>query len=287
MTFPGLGSKGLFNTFTVERGLIVGVGSDIGKAIALDWIERGIEVVGTYRRRSSLDERLTNKLSSCFFCDVSDLQSIGQLISTITLQTLHWNYLVICTGTMEPMGRFQGVSIDSWCKSIEVNLLATMRLIHGLLPMRQNTGDKLPLVILFAGGGTNSAPTKVSSYTLSKIALIKAVELLDAEIPDTKFTIIGPGWVKTKIHQETLRAYESVSEAARETERRLRENDFVPMDRVIQCISWLMSADRNIIGGRNFSVAHDKWFDAAFTQQLAADRTIYKLRRATAQQEVS
>ena len=41
------------------------------------------------------------------------------------------------------------------------------------------------------------------AYTLSKIASIKAVELLDAE-KDTKFTILGPGWVKTKIHKSTI-----------------------------------------------------------------------------------
>ena len=29
-------------------------------------------------------------------------------------------------------------------------------------------------------------------------------ELLDAEIHDTAFTILGPGWVNTKIHQSTL-----------------------------------------------------------------------------------
>ena len=36
------------------------------------------------------------------------------------------------------------------------------------------------------------------AYTLSKIASIKAVELLDAEVKDTKFTILGPGGLRLK-----------------------------------------------------------------------------------------
>ena len=30
-------------------------------------------------------------------------------------------------------------------------------------------------------------------------------ELLDHEMIDTKVVILGPGWVKTKMHQETLK----------------------------------------------------------------------------------
>ena len=31
-------------------------------------------------------------------------------------------------------------------------------------------------------------------------------ELLDAEVPDVKFVILGPGWVRTKIHDAVLQA---------------------------------------------------------------------------------
>ena len=47
-------------------------------------------------------------------------------------------------------------------------------------------------VIFFAGGGTNSATPAYSAQTLGKIALIKAVELLNDEIEDVKFFILGP-----------------------------------------------------------------------------------------------
>ena len=53
-------------------------------------------------------------------------------------------------------------------------------------------------VITFSGSGTNGTADHLSGYTCGKIALIKAMELLDSEIEDVKFSCIGPGWVKPK-----------------------------------------------------------------------------------------
>ena len=57
-----------------------------------------------------------------------------------------------------------------------------------------------------AGGGTNSAFKFYSAYCISKIALIKMCELIDAEDPKIKIQILGPGFVKTKTHLETIKA---------------------------------------------------------------------------------
>ena len=83
-------------------------------------------------------------------------------------------------------------------------------------------------MITFAGGGTNSAPRYNSSYVSSKIALTKSMELLDAEYEDTRFSILGPGWVKTKIHTEMLDASDDMKCEKLETSKRLSENNFVP-----------------------------------------------------------
>ena len=81
-----------------------------------------------------------------------------------------------------------------------------MRFIHGLLPNRNLDKASIPSVLMFAGPGTNNAPKDYSALTISKIALIKMVELFDAEIIDTSFSILGPGWVKTKFHDSTIQS---------------------------------------------------------------------------------
>jgi NAD(P)-dependent dehydrogenase (short-subunit alcohol dehydrogenase family) len=151
--------------------------------------------------------------------------------------------------------------------------------VHGILPLKRDHSDLLPTVIFFAGGGTNSAPINFSAYTLSKIALIKAVELLDAEHQGLCFTIIGPGWVKTKIHSETLRAGKASGQAHKETSRRLELGEFTPMSQVIDCCDWLLNSSKDVIGGRNFSVVHDPWGNDYLNKTLRDNPDMYKLRR--------
>ncbi len=259
-------------------GIVVGASSDIGLAIVQDWLHRELKVLGTFRSNSPKLEELRLGLCALEECDFLKPESINKFITTVTELEFNWDYLVICPGTMEPLGLFESVDINAWCSGIEVNFLATMRVIHGLLPLRSR--KRPPLVLLFAGGGTNGAPVAVSAYTVAKIAMVKAIELLDAEISDVRFTIIGPGWVKTKIHEETLRATSVVPLAAEETVRRLKVDDFNPMSQVVNCVAWAMEAPKSLVGGRNFSVAHDEWGTLSLEHELLADTDMYKLRRA-------
>jgi short-subunit dehydrogenase len=179
---------------------------------------------------------------------------------------------------MNPIGPFEDVNFDEWEAGFRVNFLTTLRVMRGLLPLRDRSVGS-PIVILFAGGGVNSAPINFSAYTAAKIALIKMIELLAEEMSDTRFVILGPGWVDTKIHQETLQAATTAVEASKETRRRLKFGDFVPMERVLECIDWAISEDSAIISGRNFSVAHDRWGEIGLREKLTNDRDMYKLRR--------
>ena len=74
-------------------------------------------------------------------------------------------------------------------------------------------------------------------------------------------------------------ASERAKSAADEAQRRLELGDFNSMDRVIECIDWLLNAPKKIIGGRNFSVVHDQWGDFSLELSLQADPDKYKLRR--------
>lgn len=258
--------------------VIVGASSDIGLALAKHWASIGIEVTGSYRTAS--DEVLLSKdlFTNLFHCDFSNKDSMIKFLRQMVTSGIRWDVLVICPGTMNPIGPFSSCDIDEWEKGVSVNLLSPLRIVSGLLDSRRKS-KAMPLVVFFAGGGVNGAPINYSSYTTSKIALIKAVELLDAEFEDVRFSIIGPGWVKTKIHQETLSASERAKSSANETRRRLDLGDFNSMDKVIKCVDWLLNAPKIIIGGRNFSVVHDRWGDAQLEASLRDDNNMYKLRR--------
>ena len=113
-----------------------------------------------------------------------------------------------------------------------------------------------------------------------KIILIKMCELLDDEIPTLKTFILGPGYVRTKIHEETLRAGDSAGENRQKTLDFL-ETEGTSMDDIFDCIQWCVDQDREIIGGRNVSVVHDPWRNGGkeLASALTKDTNLYKLRR--------
>jgi len=160
-----------------------------------------------------------------------------------------------------------------------LNFLNQLRLLHRLLPFRnQNTTEKS--VLFFAGGGTNNPVNHYSAYTISKIALIKSCELLDSEISDVKFSIIGPGWVKTKIHNSTLLSGEEMAgKNYLKTKQKLDSDECVPINQVIDSFEWVLSQPKKIVGGRNFSTVFDRWGSAELIKQLLSDENMYKLRR--------
>jgi len=254
--------------------VILSISSDIGLALARRRMAAGESVRGSIRTPTSATRRLAAEGARLVPADFSDAVSVD--LACRELGPDGWDELVVAPGSLDPIGPFAEVSFAEWERSLEINLTRQAQAVHALLPTRRSNA----LVLFFAGGGTQSAPPRFSAYTLAKIALIKLTELLQAEFDDARFCILGPGWVNTKIHVETLRAGERAGHALAATQDRLARGDFVPMDDVLDCIDWVRSQDREVIGGRNFSVQHDPWRQPAFAAWLRGHPDLAKLRRA-------
>jgi len=191
-----------------------------------------------------------------------------------------WSRLVLAAGSQEPVGLFDVVDPEEWGRSIESNFVRQFQFLALMLPFRSRNLLEQPKVLSFAGGATNRATTHYSAYTVSKIASIKMTELLAAEYLDVAFSILGPGWVKTKIHEATVEAGAMAGKNFHETIRHLKENDFFPMDRVVDAVNWIMNAPPEAVSGRNFSAVHDPWGSDSLIRALLDDEDMYKLRRA-------
>ena len=176
--------------------LIIGITSGIGSALAAHLDSLGFNIIGTSRTQ----EVSSNCVHSTYPLDLSSYDSIDHFINLFS-SNHEWNNIVFCPAVMSPIGRFDSVDIHHWLNTFNLNFSNQVYLLHSLLPCCSGPGSH---VLFFAGGGTNSAPPHYSAYTLSKITLIKLVELLNEEIDSTAFSILGPGWVNTKIHAQSL-----------------------------------------------------------------------------------
>lgn len=258
--------------------VIVGLSSDIGRELALRYTADRWTVWGTYRNSTGL-EKLPAGIKATA-CDLTARDSIAAAVAAFRRENIQWDVLVIAAGTEEPIGSFWDCDDDAWERSIEVNALAPLRFVRRLYPMRNQSGA--PGVAFFSGAGTNNAAPAYSAYCVSKIMLIKMCELLDAESPDASFFIIGPGIVRTKIHEQTLREPGLSGQNYRKVVDFLQsENPGTSHDDIHACLNWCLNAGKAIVGGRNIALVHDAWRQGgtALMQKLRQDNEFYKLRR--------
>jgi len=281
MTYRVIGLKALFNLVgkVKKNYLIVSISSDFGLALANNWLDNGHVVIGTYRNFNDRLKELETKGAILFKCDLASSLDIDNVCKNIS-KDYDWDVLCIAPATLEPVGEFIKTSFNEWEKSISLNFTSQMRIIFNLIPSRRKDSNNGPIVILFAGGGTNNATKNYSAYTISKIAQIKMTELLDAEIPDSRFCIIGPGWVNTKIHEATIKAgINNAGENYQKTLDIINSKNDSNLEKVVECCNWVISSSRDIISGRNFSLVYDEWGTDSLNEKLKKDSNLFKLRR--------
>lgn len=177
-------------------------------------------------------------------------------------------------GSQKPIGKIENLKNSEIIQSFNINFLSQFIITKEILRYR----NKNSFSLFFAGGGVNNATKYYSTYTLSKIALIKFVELLDFEIKDARFTIIGPGWVNTKIHNATLQSDKS-GKNKQLTLKKLKSKKLTTMEEIFNFFEWLYSEKKHIVSGRNFSVVYDKNIKQ-LKKRLIKDQNFFKLRRS-------
>jgi len=271
----------LSNTYKQKTVFILGLSSDIGQELAKRYSEKGLTVIGTCRDSKKMKEYCDINHIQSISCDVSDNKSIFSAINNFSNLHIPWDIFISCIGTMTPIGKFVDVTFSEWEKSIEINAIKQLSFLHSLYPYRRE--NSLCHVVFFAGGGTNNPFTNYSAYCASKIFLIKMCELLDDEIPDMNPFIIGPGWVRTKIHKQTLTNIHGAGNNYQRTVEFLESNERgTSFDEIFNCINWCIKQGKPVAGGRNFSLVHDLWRDDegdTLIEQLTVDTNKFKMRR--------
>lgn len=263
------------------RCLVISATSDIGFEISKSWLDQGFEVTGTYRTHSENAELLKSKGASLFKLDLGDSESLLTTLERELSSTFEWDVLLICPATQEPFGLFFDVDFKAWEDSFDVNYINQMKILHYLYKFKSTSVKNTlePIVMFFAGGGPNKATRSYSAYSLSKVTMIKTVELLQFEYPETRFTILNPGWVKTKSQYKMLENGDQVGEDFERTKAKFENGNWTPVEKVVGCCNWLINQDKETVGGRYLGVEFDQWNEGSFVDWLRGDSELCKLRR--------
>ncbi|GAA6185404.1 SDR family oxidoreductase [Aliiglaciecola sp. NS0011-25] len=259
----------------MKRVLITGINSDIGRALTKRILDsRTVLVDGTFRKDSVNVELLKKSKCRLFQVDFSHSDEVAEFNQKTNFNT--YDAIYFLHGSLNPIGKFSQVSFADWQQNIYLNCTSILLTLHSSIPKLKH-GCR---IITLAGGGVNGATENYSAYTLSKISLLKMTELLAAEYPDLLFFNLGPGFVDTAIHQQTLNANENAGKAYQETLRRYQQNEFVPMEKVVNALTFFLADAPSSFSGRNFSAATDCMQSERLFDLLTSSDDAFKLRRA-------
>lgn len=184
-----------------RRAVVTGASSGIGAATVRALRASGWDVVGVARREDRLAALVAETGATAVACDLTDGTAVAALISELEA-TGPVHALVQIAGGARGTDRVEDGSIDDWQWMYDVNVLATQRLVAGLLPLLRRAAaadghaDTLFVTstaaqVAYAGGG---------GYNAAKAAQSMLVHALRLELNGEPIRVaeVAPGLVHTE-----------------------------------------------------------------------------------------
>ena len=118
------------------NAIIFSISSDIGYAIANDWLDKGYKIIGTYRTKSKNLKLLKKKGVKLFKCKIDNYENVKNVSKKIG-RIFKWDILLPCAATQNPVGLFEDNNFVQWKKSINLNLISQAQIIHNMLAYKK------------------------------------------------------------------------------------------------------------------------------------------------------
>ena len=274
------------NKLKSKKIIVTGGSQGIGLAVAEACAIQGAEVIIVARGQNDLDESLhkihslSNQNHLAYSLDVSNLKSIVAFSEWIKEKNLEIDGIVNCAGIYGPIGKTSQVDMEDFSKAININFLGTVYMCNVFAPLLKSNSNKK--IVNFSGGGAATPFPNYSAYASSKAAIVRFTENLAIEMEEDKFDInsIAPGFVITRLHQDTISAGSSVvgSDFYDNTKKQIKEGG-VPPEKAADLTVFLLSDSSNGITGKFISAPWDPWEEKAFQEKLKSENDFATLRR--------
>jgi NAD(P)-dependent dehydrogenase (short-subunit alcohol dehydrogenase family) len=183
--------------------MVTGASKGLGRALTTALAERGWSVVVDARDGEAL-RRATAGLPgvTAIDGDVADPAHRAELVAAV--QRLgRLDVLVNNASTLgaSPLPRLEALPLDTYRRTLEVNVVAPLALVQALLPLLRASGGRV--VNITSDAGVEGYETW-GGYGSSKAALEQLSNILAAEETGLKVYWVDPGDMRTEMHQDAF-----------------------------------------------------------------------------------
>ncbi|MFJ2550399.1 SDR family oxidoreductase [Microbacterium sp. NPDC087591] len=184
-----------------RRAVVTGASSGIGAATVRALRSSGWDVVGVARRQDRLAALAAETGASAIACDLTDPDAVDALIAELE-KSGPVHALVQVAGGARGTDRVEDASIEDWQWMFDANVLATQRLVAGLLPSlrRAAEADGHADTIFVTSTAAQSAYAGGAGYNAAKAAEAMLVRVLRQELNGEPIRVVevAPGMVHTE-----------------------------------------------------------------------------------------
>ena len=184
-----------------RRAVVTGASSGIGAATVRALRARGWDVVGVARREDRLAALAAETGASAIACDLTDSAAVEALVGELGASgPVH--ALVQVAGGARGTDRIEDASVEDWQWMFDANVLASQRLVAGLLPLlrRAAAEDGHADAVFITSTAAQSAYAGGAGYNAAKAAEGMLVKVLRQELNGEPIRVveIAPGMVHTE-----------------------------------------------------------------------------------------
>ncbi len=196
--------------------LITGVSSGLGYALAHSYLEAGDKVYGIGRE---LPPTLGNHPEFFFFpYDLKDTFLFRAEVSDF-VRHHHFDIAILNAGVLGEIQTLEETAIEELKEVMDINVWSNKELIDAL-----HIYGSVDQVVAISSGAAINASKGWGAYALSKNALNMLMQIYAKELPNTHFTALAPGVIKTPMVEHIL---EEVDREIYPSAQRLAESDIV------------------------------------------------------------
>lgn len=256
----------------MKRALVTGGSMGIGLAVAEVLAAAGYQLILVARGADALERAMASLPGAghaWHALDVSD----GRAWEALELRELQG--LVCAAAVMDPIGPVGEYSPDAFRRTLEINVLGTLLAVHHCLPALRAAGGS---VVTFGGGGATGPLPRFDAYATSKAAVARLTENLATTLAPLTINCVAPGFVATRLHEQTLTAGPTLAGAEfyARTEREVAGGGF-PAAEAGKLVQLLLSGVP--FSGKLLSAQWDPWRDPAFHERLVREPDLATVRR--------
>ncbi|MGW3471709.1 SDR family NAD(P)-dependent oxidoreductase [Saccharopolyspora sp. NPDC000995] len=207
--------------------VVTGGASGIGKGTAQQLLAEGMQVVIADIERDVLDKTAKEIGAVGIHTDVSDLESVQALASSVIDRFGTAHVVFNCAG-IGPIARIADMKIEDWHWMLGVNLYGVIHGVQTFLPILEANEDGGHIVNTASIFGMFTA-SPLGAYSVSKFGVVALTETLAAELEQdgskVGATVLCPSTVLTNVGSSTRNRPERYAGGAL-TDFELTEEEF-------------------------------------------------------------